>query len=746
MKTRPALTLLALGALVTATAFAHVDDPKGNVPHVPVYGNVYHAGEGTVAESFAANGVLLKSWIPINNFATGLTSANDCWGYVSPSGREYAILGTSGGTGFAEITDPAHATVVGHVAGPTSLWRCVKAYGAYCYAGSEGGGGVQVIDMTNIDGTNAGAPRVSLANTVASTAATPATHTLAIDAASGYLYRAGGGSNGLRIYDVKTNPANPTLVGSWSNVYVHECQVVTYTTGPYAGKQIAFCCGGSNGGTVNTGMYILDVTNKGAITQLSYTTYPNARFCHQSWLSADASRIYINDELDEGASVNVTTTYVMNVTNLSAPTVAATFTNGNTAIGHNLYIGAGNKLFEANYHSGLRVFDLNQSATNPPEVAYFDTYPTDDLPEFNGLWNVWPFFPSGAVIGADIERGLFVWKLGAQPGTWAYPNGKPSMLPPAGATVDVQVTGANGVTIPAGAVKLVSTVGANTVSSDMVSLGGNLYRGTFPNFTCGDSVSWNVRIDVNGVQYPDPTGPNMSVAATSSAIAVDDHCEALGAWSLAAAGDTATAGFWVNADPVATAAQPENDHTPNGTNCFITGNGVVGGAIGAADLDGGIASLTTPAFDGSGDCFVNCWVWWSNDMGSAPLEDSMPISISNDNGATWTVMETVADNENAWIQHTWRIKDYVTPSATMKIRFAARDLGAGSIVEAGVDDFQVVRYGCAVPGDFNGDGRVNGADLGTLLGNWGLPGPTDLNGDGTTGGADLGILLGSWTP
>ena len=48
------------------------------------------------------------------------------------------------------------------------------------------------------------------------------------------------------------------------------------------------------------------------------------------------------------------------------------------------------------------------------------------------------------------------------------------------------------------------------------------------------------------------------------------------------------------------------------------------------------------------------------------------------------------------------------------------------------------------PSDLNGDGVVNGADLGILLGAWNQSGPTDLNGDGTTNGADLGILLGSW--
>ncbi len=56
--------------------------------------------------------------------------------------------------------------------------------------------------------------------------------------------------------------------------------------------------------------------------------------------------------------------------------------------------------------------------------------------------------------------------------------------------------------------------------------------------------------------------------------------------------------------------------------------------------------------------------------------------------------------------------------------------------------------GTLVPvfGDLNGDGVVNGADLGLLLGNWGTPGPVgDLNADGTVNGADLGLLLGNWS-
>jgi len=50
-------------------------------------------------------------------------------------------------------------------------------------------------------------------------------------------------------------------------------------------------------------------------------------------------------------------------------------------------------------------------------------------------------------------------------------------------------------------------------------------------------------------------------------------------------------------------------------------------------------------------------------------------------------------------------------------------------------------------GDLDGNGVVDGADLGILLGNWGsCPDcPADLNGDGVVDGADLGILLSNWS-
>ena len=52
-----------------------------------------------------------------------------------------------------------------------------------------------------------------------------------------------------------------------------------------------------------------------------------------------------------------------------------------------------------------------------------------------------------------------------------------------------------------------------------------------------------------------------------------------------------------------------------------------------------------------------------------------------------------------------------------------------------------------LPGDLNGDGRVNGEDLGLLFVAWGSnPGsPADLNGDGVVDGEDLGLFFVNWT-
>ena len=401
-----ALTCIAVLTMLFPFGWGHVDDPKAQDSQPPYQGPGYRNGAFLGAgPDFPRDNMVLLAWLPLNELAPNLSNANDCWGYVSPSGREYAIIGTNRGTGFVEITNPTCPNLIAFIDGPVKLWRDIKVFQHYAYAVSEGGGGIQVFDLAQVDDG-----LVSLVNTV-NDVGTDKSHNVAIDTTSGFLYRCGGGDNGLRIYSL-SDPVNPTFVGQWVDRYVHDAQIHTFTSGPYAGRQIAFCCAGFNGGSTMTGLSIVDVTDKDNIFVISHYEYPNGNYSHQGWLSDDGLYFYLNDELDERNINLTTTTHVLNVADLSNPFQAGTFTNGSSAIDHNLYV-SGNRIFQANYRSGLRVFD-STNPTAPMEMAYFDTYPDNDSPNFNGLWSCYPYFPSKVIIGSDIEKGLFVWGLSSE--------------------------------------------------------------------------------------------------------------------------------------------------------------------------------------------------------------------------------------------------------------------------------------------------------------------------------------------
>ena len=137
------------------------------------------------------------------------------------------------------------------------------------------------------------------------------------------------------------------------------------------------------------------------------TTYSTPGYTHQGWLSDDQQYYYINDELDD-----IQRTIIIDVSNLDFPTFAGEFTsNAPTAIDHNLYIRDG-FIFEANYTSGLRIFDTCDPL-NPVETGFFDTYPANDNASFVGAWSNYPFFPSGTVIVSNRQEGLFVLDVSA---------------------------------------------------------------------------------------------------------------------------------------------------------------------------------------------------------------------------------------------------------------------------------------------------------------------------------------------
>jgi len=718
--TIPRIGALALGfGLLVAPLLAHDDDPKildrtgpvaapayrpaaylpggslvsslGATPGMQAAGGTSFGTQNAVTGfggdrvAFPSTGVELLSWLPLEELGSGIFSGNDCWGYVSGSGREYGMIGLSTGTAFVDLDDPSDPVVITLIPGPGSLWRDVKIYQHYAYIVSEGGGGIQIIDLAQIDNGI-----VTHVNSVFS-GGTSQTHNVAIDEDSGYLYRCGGASGqGLRIYSL-SNPTNPAYVGSWNQRYVHDVQVVTFESGPNSGRQIAYACSGFGNGSTSTGLTILDVTNKNNISVRSQYYYSNAAYSHQAWLSPDRQLLYLNDELDEDGTLP-TTTHVIDVSNITSPFETMTFTNGNGSIGHNLYT-KGDLIYEANYRSGLRVFDVSSS---PVEIASFDTWPGDDHDSFNGLWSCYPYFPSGIVIGSDLERGLFVWWVGAPEVTIDPVGAIPDVLHPAGDTTTVQIGELAAGDLSVGSERLYYDIGAGIVEVPLVSLGGGTYEVPFPALPCGTEIEWFLGArSTTGILWTTPSEAPYnsfgSLVAENEQIAFYDDMESDLGWTVGAPDDDAIRGVWARADPQEGVATPEDDVSTNGTLCWLTGV--------SSDVDHGTTTLTSPSINVNGwsDPIVSFWLWFVRD-GMAQGTDDCLIEISNDGGQNWTLMERIQFGSHysvaTWMRRAYHVADFIAPTATISVRFRVTDDNLETDVEAMVDEFKVSQAAC----------------------------------------------------
>ncbi|MEM8558665.1 MAG: T9SS type A sorting domain-containing protein [Bacteroidota bacterium] len=176
-----------------------------------------------------------------------------------------------------------------------------------------------------------------------------------------------------------------------------------------------------------------------------------------------------------------------------------------------------------------------------------------------------------------------------------------------------------------------------------------------------------------------------------------DDAEEDRGWTLGLPDDTATRGIWARGDPERTEengldVQPARDHTPGiGRDAYVT-DPIAGSAATSGDVDGGRTTLLTPIYDmrGYGDPIVRYWKYYTNDRGPSPGRDVWRVDISNDGGQTWAEVERTTRSTNAWEAVVLRVADYVTPSAQVQLRFLAQDSPAGSLVEALIDDFQIL--------------------------------------------------------
>ncbi|NNE44852.1 MAG: T9SS type A sorting domain-containing protein, partial [Gemmatimonadetes bacterium] len=190
-----------------------------------------------------------------------------------------------------------------------------------------------------------------------------------------------------------------------------------------------------------------------------------------------------------------------------------------------------------------------------------------------------------------------------------------------------------------------------------------------------------------------PAGGSLTVDfdLNPTTVVADDYESGPGTWTVTG---NATTGQWELGDPQPTDGgnyQTGDDHTPApGVNAWIT-ELAAGSGIGSFDVDNGTTTLTSPVFSvlGLTDPHVSYYRWYQTGGGGNSTSDFWVAEISSDAGGSWTTMDTTDQGQVGWIEIDRSISSLVTPSGLMQFRFTAQDTGAGSLTEAGLDDFMV---------------------------------------------------------
>jgi choice-of-anchor B domain-containing protein len=363
-----------------------------------------------MAGIYPCQGYDLLAKISLETF--GSEAANDNWGWVDhESGKEYVLSGLDDGTAFIDISDPKNPIFLGKLPTATTVspWRDIKVYENHAFIVSEAPEhGLQVFDLTRLRLID----EFQIFTSDARLTDFGNAHNIWINQESGYAYVFGselyqGGPLFINI----ANPINPQVEGGYADdSYTHDAHIVTYD-GPdnqYKGREILF--GSNSDGGENNKIIIVDITDKSNPIRINSITYTNGGYTHQGFLSEDHRYFFLGDELDELQYGAPTQTRIFDLTSLSNSTLHVNYFGGVNAIDHNGYV-KGNKFYLASYTAGLRVLDISQVQNKSvKEIGFFDTYPSNNNPKFNGVWSIYPFFESGIIAINDIDSGLFLVK------------------------------------------------------------------------------------------------------------------------------------------------------------------------------------------------------------------------------------------------------------------------------------------------------------------------------------------------
>jgi choice-of-anchor B domain-containing protein len=695
----------------------------------------------TLAQISPAQNIIQRS----NLKFLGQSCAN-IWGYAA-KGKEYALVGTKGGSVIVDVTNPDAPNLLKQIPAVTSDWREIKSYRDYAYVTTEGSGqGLQIINLSTLPDTNVAFKSFKTDGNLLEIVKI---HALHVDTAKGFAYLYGGTSRikvgadtisvqGAVVLDVKTDPWNPKYVGHYTangqnDGYIHDGTVENDTL---------------YGSHVYGGYFsVIDFRDKKNPRRLATQTTPNA-FTHNTWLSANHKTLFTTDE----TPASYLAAYdISDLTNIKLLDKIRTVSEQN-AIVHNTYIK--NEFAVTSWYTeGVTIVDANRPR-NLVQVGQYDTY-NGTRATFNGAWGVYPYLPSGNLIVSNIEDGLFV--LTPQYKRACYLEGTviDSVTRERLTGVRVKINSndpdkkAESNIIGAYATGQVTT-GQTTVTYSKI---GYFDKTIAINLKAGEVLTQNVELVARGfaqsgnvvasgtglgigkakvtlksseIEYTIDAADNgsfylynvlpgtytvyigawgyfhksqtvtISNSVTNHSFRLDkgyqDDFWGDFLWEVSGAATSAAQGKWELGVPLqsifnAEVVTPPADITTDlGDKCFVTGIG--GGQGGGTDVDA-TTILTSPPMNliGYQNPILSFSYWFVNTGGTGTPNDKLKVYVTN--GIKDSLIGTISESQSAWRGASVSLKGILPFTSTMRVYFTATDDNPGHIMECLVDAFKI---------------------------------------------------------
>ena len=263
---------------------------------------------------------------------------------------------------------------------------------------------------------------------------------------------------------------------------------------------------------------------------------------------------------------------------------------------------------------------------------------------------------------------------------------------------------------------------------------------------------------------------NIEFILGNAEVFINENFENENLWTVGDVDDDANAGIWERVVPMGTydqgqIVQPNEDHTSDGSFCFLTANPIDDDELAwANDVDGGKTTLLSPLYDLSeyDGAIVSYWKWYTNNLGNNPGTDYWRVDVTFDDGYSWFNLEYSTNSNISWEKQQFLLTDYIDSlTSQIRFKFIAEDIfhegdngTGGSLVEAAIDDFLIEVYNTGndiLIGDINFDGNIDVLDVVSLV-NYILDQTdfsdlqliaSDMNGDSDINIQDIVILVGN---